>query len=71
MLQYSSVTCVNVVLVIRVRTGMENLEKLINYFKERRSKYKTAYALNLHNFQKCSCLYRDFSLVVDIWFKVL
>jgi len=39
--------------------------------KERRLKYKPAYAINTHNFQKCSCLYRDFSLVMEIWFKVL
>jgi len=41
------------------------------FFKERRSKYKPAYALDTQHFQKCSCLYRDFSLVVDIWLKVL
>jgi len=41
------------------------------FFQERRSKYKPAYARDTHNFQKCSCLYRDFSLVMDIWFKVL
>jgi len=41
------------------------------FFKERRSKYKPAYALDTHNFQKCSCLYRDFSLVMEIWFKVM
>jgi len=46
--------------------------EIINtFFKERRSKYKPAYALNTQHFQKCSCLYRDFSLVVEIWFKVL
>jgi len=41
------------------------------FFKERRSKYKPAYALNTLHFQTCSCLYRDFTLVMEIWFKVL
>jgi len=41
------------------------------FFKERHSKYKPACALNTHNFLNCSCLYRDFSLVMGIWFKVL
>jgi len=41
------------------------------FFKERHSKYKPAYALNTLNFLHFSCLYRDFSLVMDIWFKVL
>jgi len=46
--------------------------EIINtFFKERRSKSKPAYALNTQHFQKCSCLYRDFSLVMEIWFKVL
>jgi len=41
--------------------------EIINtFFKERRSKYKPLYALNTHHFQKCSCLYRDFSLVMEI-----
>jgi len=37
-------------------------------FKERRSKYKPAYALYTQHFL---CSYRDFSLVMEIWFKVL
>jgi len=38
---------------------------IINMFiKERRSKYK-------QHFLNCSCLYRDFSLVMEIWFKVM
>jgi len=41
------------------------------FFKEKHSKYKPAYALNTQHFLNCSCLYRDFSLVVEIWFKVL
>jgi len=46
--------------------------EIINvFFKERRSKYKPAYALNTLHFQKCSCLYRDFSLVMKIWLNVL
>jgi len=46
--------------------------EIINMFsKESRSKYKPAYALNTLTFLKCSCLYRDFSLVVEIWLKVL
>jgi len=46
--------------------------KIINvFFKERRSKYKPAYALNPQNVLNCSCLYRDFSLIMDIWFKVM
>jgi len=40
-------------------------------FKERRSKYKPAYALNTQHFVHFSCLYRNFSLVMDIWFKVM
>jgi len=45
---------------------------IINMFsKERRSKHKPAYALNTQNVLHFSCLYRDFSLVVEIWFKVL
>jgi len=46
-------------------------EIIYMFFKERRSKYKPAYALNTHNVLNCSCLYRDFSFVVEIWFKVL
>jgi len=46
--------------------------KIINmFFKERRSKYKPASALDTRNVLNCSCLYRDFSLVTDIWFKVM
>jgi len=45
--------------------------EIIMIFKERRSKYKPAYALNTQNVKKCSCLYRDFSLVMEIWFKVM
>jgi len=41
------------------------------YFKERRSKYQPAYALNMQHFLNCSCLYRDFSWVMVIWFKVM
>jgi len=41
------------------------------FFKERRSKYKPAYALDTQHVLNCSCLYRDFSLVMDICFKVL
>jgi len=41
------------------------------FFKERCSKYKPVYALNTQHFLKCSCLCRDFSLVMEIWFKVL
>jgi len=41
------------------------------FFKERRSKYTPAYALNTQHFLNVSCLYRDFSLVMEIWFKVL
>jgi len=41
------------------------------FFKERRSKYKPAYALNTQHFLNFSYLYRDFSLVMGIWFKVL
>jgi len=45
--------------------------EIINIFlKERRSKWKPAYAINTLHFLNCSCLYRDFSLVVEIWFKV-
>jgi len=41
--------------------------KIMNVcFKERRSKYKPTYALNTHNF-----LNWDFSLVMEIWFKVM
>jgi len=46
--------------------------KIINvFFKERRSKYKPAYALNTQNVLNYSCLYRDSSLVMEIWFKVM
>jgi len=46
--------------------------KIFNmFFKERRSKYKPASAHITQNVLKCSCLYRDFSLVLEIWFKVL
>jgi len=46
--------------------------EIINmFFKERRSKYKPAYALDTHSFQNCSCLYRDFNLVMEMWFKVM
>jgi len=40
------------------------------FFKERRSKYKPAIALDTQDSLNCSCLYRDFSLVMEIWFKV-
>jgi len=46
-------------------------EIIIMFFKERRSKYKPAYALNTANVLNLLCLYRDFSLVMDIWFKVM
>jgi len=46
-------------------------EIIKNNFKERRSKCKPACALDTQDFLKCSCLYRDFSLVMDIWFKVM
>jgi len=46
--------------------------EIINmFFKERRSKYKPAIALNTQHFLNCSCLFRDFSLVMEIWFKVM
>jgi len=46
--------------------------EIINmFFKERRSKYKPAYALITQHFLHFSCLYRDFSLVMEIWFKVM
>jgi len=46
--------------------------EIINmFFKEKRSKHKPAYALNTLNVLNCSCFYRDFSLVMEIWFKVL
>jgi len=46
--------------------------EIINmFFKERRSKYKPAIALNTQNVLHFSCLYRDFSLVMEIWFKVM
>jgi len=46
-------------------------EIIIMFFKERRSKYKPAYALDTQHFQNVACLYRDFSLVMDMWLKVL
>jgi len=46
--------------------------EIINtFFKERRSKYKPAIALNTQHVLQFSCLYRDFSLVMDIWFIVM
>jgi len=46
--------------------------KIINmFFKDRRSKYKPAYVFNTQNVLNCSCLHRDFSLVMEIWFKVM
>jgi len=45
--------------------------KIINVFKERRSKYKPAIALNTQHFLQFSCLCQDFSLVMEIWLKVL
>jgi len=46
--------------------------EIINlFFKERRSKYKPAIALNTLHVLQFSCLYRDFSLVVEIWLKVM
>jgi len=46
--------------------------EIINMFvKERRSKYKPAIALNTQHFLNVSCLYRDFSLVMELWLKVL
>jgi len=46
--------------------------EIINmFFKERRSKYNPVYALNTQHFLNCSCLYQDFSLVMEMWFKVL
>jgi len=46
--------------------------EIINiFFKERRPKYKPAIALNTLHFLQFSCLYRDFSLVMEIWFKVM
>jgi len=45
--------------------------EIIMFFKERRSKYKPAYALNTQRVLHVSCLYRDFSLVLEIWFKLL
>jgi len=41
------------------------------FFKERRLKYKSAYALNTQHFLHFSQLYRNYSLVMEIWFKVL
>jgi len=46
-------------------------EIINNFFKERRSKYKPAIALNTQNVLQFSCLYWDFSLVMGIWSKVL
>jgi len=46
--------------------------KIMNmFFKERRSKYKPACALDTPNVLYFLCLYRDFSLVWEICFKVL
>jgi len=46
--------------------------EIINiFFKERRSKCKPAIALNTQHFLQFSCLYRDFSLVMEIWFNVM
>jgi len=45
-------------------------EIFTEFFKERRSKYKPAYAIDTQHFLNFSCLYRDFSLVMEIWFKV-
>jgi len=47
------------------------LEIIIMFFKERRSKYQPAYALKTQNVRHFLCLYRDFSLVMDICFKVM
>jgi len=41
------------------------------FFKEGCSKYKPEYALNMQNVLNCSCVYRDFSLVMEMWFKVM
>jgi len=41
--------------------------EIINMF----FKDKPAYALNTQHFLKCSCLHRDFSLVMEIWLKVM
>jgi len=41
------------------------------FLKERRSKNKPAIALNTQNVLQFSYLYRDFSLVMEIWSKVL
>jgi len=43
--------------------------EISHVFLKRRSKYKPA--LNTHNFLQFSCLYRDFSLVMEIWLKVM
>jgi len=46
--------------------------EIINmFFKERRSKYKPAYALNTQIVLYFSCLYRNFSLFMEIWLKGL
>jgi len=46
--------------------------EIINmFYKERRSKHEPAYALSTQHFQKCACLYRDLSLVMKMWFKVM
>jgi len=41
------------------------------FFKERRLKYKPAYILNTQNVLHFLCLYRGFSLVMEICFKVM
>jgi len=46
--------------------------EIINmFFKERRTKYKPAYTLYAQHFLNFACLYWDFSLVMEICFKVL
>jgi len=46
--------------------------EIINmFFKERRSKYEPAYALDTQHVLNVSCSYREFSLVLDMWLKVL
>jgi len=53
------------------KTKILKFEIINVFFKERRSKYKPAYALDTQHVLNFSCLYRDFSLVMEIWFKVL
>jgi len=57
--------------VIITCSFMRSLKIIKMFFTERRSKYKPAIALNTQNVLNCSCLYRDFSLVMEIWFKVM